>query len=124
MHFVGHQNMQRNHQVCHDSGSNGKINDKQDHCKQGHLNWNNTLAEMGRCSNFEDLVKYVDRLRELPVLDKNFKGLRQIDTDRRDFLAFESIPGDVGVSKEDLFPVFTSVAGSCQGWLMVMKNTV
>ena len=68
---------------------------------------------MGRCSNFEDLVKYVDQLGELPVLDKNFKGLRQINTDRRDFLAFESIPVDVGVSKEDLFPVFTSGAGSC-----------
>ena len=93
-----------------DSGSNGKINDKK--CNQGHLNWNNTLAEMGHCSNFEDLVKYVDRLGELPVLDKNFKGLRQINTDRRDFLTFESIPVDVGVFKEDLFPVFTSGAGS------------
>ena len=127
MHFVGHQNMQRNHQVT--VVVMGKLNDKQDHCKQGHLNWNNTLAEMGRCSNFEDLVKYVDRLGELPVLDKNFKGLRQINTDRRDFLAFESIPGDVGVSKEDLFPVSSSGAGSCfyyhcQGWFMVMKNTV
>ena len=49
----------------------------------------------------------------MPALDKKFKGLRQLIHDRLDSLAFHRVPNDVGVSKDDLFAVFTSGAGSC-----------
>ena len=94
-------------------GNSGKSNEKRDQCQHRHLNWNNTLAEMGLCNNFDDLVRCVDRLGELPALSKNFKGIRQSNGDKRDYLAYDSVPVDVGISKDELFPVSTSGAGSC-----------
>ena len=57
-------------------------------------------------------MSYVDTL-ELPVRGRNFKGLKQVSTDKRDNLAYSRGPNDVGISKEDLVPVLTSGAGSC-----------
>ena len=76
------------------------------------VDWKNILNEMEKCSNFEDLKRYVLKLK-LPSLPKQFKGLRQLDSDRRDVLACQFIPGDVGVDRNELFPVASSGGGSC-----------
>ena len=95
-------------------GSNGRLDDKGKQRKHiGHINWNNIFAGIGCCHSFDQLRKYVDGIGDLPALPKNFRGLRQMSGDKRDFLAYESIPSDVGVAKQELFPVVTSGKGSC-----------
>ena len=85
---------------------------KQSGVSRGNGYWSDILEAMGEKNSFEDLKRYVDTL-ELPVLGRNFKGLKQVSTDKRDNLAYSLIPNDVSVSKEDLVPVLTSGAGSC-----------
>ena len=70
------------------------------------------FENVGNTSNFDEAKHYMDKVK-FPALDKEFKGLKQLIHDRLDSLAFHRVPNDVGVSKDDLFAVFTSGAGSC-----------
>ena len=74
--------------------------------------WLHIFERVGNTSSFDEAKSYMDKVK-LPALDKKFKGLRQLIHDRLDSLAFHRVPNDVGVSKDDLFAVFTSGAGSC-----------
>ena len=74
--------------------------------------WLHIFETVGNTSSFDEAKSYMDKVK-LPALDKKFKGLRQLIHDRLDSLAFHRVPNDVGVSKDNLFAVFTSGAGSC-----------
>ena len=74
--------------------------------------WLHIFERVGNTSSFDEAKSYMDKVK-LPALDKKFKGMRQLIHDRLDSLAFHRVPNDVGVSKDDLFAVFTSGAGSC-----------
>ena len=74
--------------------------------------WLDVFQKVGNTSSFNEAKRYMDSV-ELPALDKKFKGLRQLIHDRLDSLAFHHTPNDMDVSKDDLFAVFTSGAGSC-----------
>ena len=99
---------------CKSSDSKGLQGEKkkQSGVSRGTGYWSDILETMGEKTSFDDLKSYVDTL-ELPVLGRNFKGLRQVSNEKRDNLAFSRIPNDVGASKEDLVPVLTSGGGSC-----------
>ena len=56
---------------------------KQSGVRRGNGYWSDILETMGEKNSFEDLKSYVDTL-ELPVLGRNFKGLKQVSTDKRD----------------------------------------
>ena len=79
---------------------------------EGNQYWNNILSTMSRKKSFDDLKVYVDEV-VLPSIDRNFKGMTQLNSDMRDYLTKTILPNDIGVSNDDLFPVFTSGAGSC-----------
>ena len=85
---------------------------KQSGISRGNGFWRHILETMGKKTSFEDMKRYVDSL-ELPSLDRNFKGLKQVRNDKRDYLAYNRVPNDIGVDKEDVMPVLTSGAGSC-----------
>ena len=74
--------------------------------------WLHIFEKVGNTSSFDEAKSYMDKVKLL-ALDKKFKSLRQLIHDRLDSLAFHHVPNDVGVSKDDLFAVFTSSAGSC-----------
>ena len=76
------------------------------------VDWNGILRRMEKCSNFEDLKRYVINLK-LPSLPSKFEKNKQLDSDRRDALAYEFLPSDFGVNRGQLFPVASSGGGSC-----------
>ena len=81
-------------------------------CVNGIINWNRMLQSMNACINFQELESCVRSL-DIPDVTCEFKGLRQMRNDKRDATAFFLIPDDVGVRKENIFPVHTTGDGSC-----------
>ena len=76
------------------------------------VDWNGILHRMGKCSNFEDLKRYVINLK-MRSLPSKFEKNKQLDSDRRDALAYQFLSSDVGVNRGQLFPVASSGGGSC-----------
>ena len=74
--------------------------------------WRNIFERMQRCVTFEQLENYVKHL-QVPGLETSFKGLYQLQHDRRDYLANSDVPTDIGIDHTMLVPVHTSGAGSC-----------
>ena len=68
---------------CKSSDSKGLQGEKkkQSGVSRGTGYWSHILETMGEKTSFDDLKSYVDTL-ELPVLARNFKGLRQVSNEK------------------------------------------